>query len=183
MGEMNSTWNVRCKGSVRCPCAAQGQERSKQSWRPKTQRRWRALSAGIALSIHPSMPSMGRCRSIRIDPAGASGVSSISTVTGAATLRSSPVPRPRGGRATITTHSRLVVLVSNENPSRSSLLSDVRHSPWHHLWETSGRSAQDRRRAFHPVPAVIWVTSSITRGCCLTLRKTNRNDGRSSSKP
>ena len=30
-------------------------------------------------------------------------------------------PGPRGGRATISTHSRLVVLVSNENPSRSSL--------------------------------------------------------------
>jgi hypothetical protein len=37
----------------------------------------------------------------------------------AATLRSSPVLQPRGGRATISTHSNLVALVSKENPSHS----------------------------------------------------------------
>ena len=67
-----------------------------------------------------SMPSMGRCRSTRIAPARASGVSSISTMTGAATLRSLPVLRPKGGRATISSHSSLVVLASNETPSHSS---------------------------------------------------------------
>ena len=62
-----------------------------------------------------------RCRSTKIASARASGVSSISMMTGAATLRSSAVLRPRGGRATISTHSSLVALISNENPSRSSL--------------------------------------------------------------
>ena len=51
-----------------------------------------------------------------IASAWASGVSSISMMTGAATLRSSPVLQPRGERATITTHSSLVVLASNETP-------------------------------------------------------------------
>src|SRR3954466_5001700 len=39
-----------------------------------------------------------------------SGVSSTSTMMEAATLRSSPVLQPRGGRATISSHSSLVVL-------------------------------------------------------------------------
>ena len=78
------------------------------------------LERVISLSIPRSMPSMGKFRSTRIASARASGVSSISTMTGAATLRSSPVLQPRGVRGTISAHSSLVVLVSNENPSRSN---------------------------------------------------------------
>jgi hypothetical protein len=66
--------------------------------------------------VDPSVNAFhGRCRSAR-----GSGASSISTMTGAATLRSSQVLRPRGGRATISSHSSLVAFVSNENPFRSS---------------------------------------------------------------
>ena len=52
-------WNISSRRRVRYPCATLGQERSKKSWRPKTQRRWRALSAGIASSIPRSTPSHG----------------------------------------------------------------------------------------------------------------------------
>ena len=31
-----TTWNVRCREGVRCPCATLGQERSKKSWQLKT---------------------------------------------------------------------------------------------------------------------------------------------------
>jgi hypothetical protein len=58
-GWCEPSWNVRCRGRVRYPWATLGQERSKKSWRPKTQRRWRALSAGIASSIPRSTPSHG----------------------------------------------------------------------------------------------------------------------------
>jgi hypothetical protein len=104
-----------------------GSRRLASSW-PVHQLRWRASST-VASSIPPSIPSMGRCRSTRIASARASGVSSISTMTGAATLQSSPVLLPRGEPATISFHSSLVVLASNENPSHSSLLRKISDIP------------------------------------------------------
>jgi hypothetical protein len=111
------------------------------------------LESGDRSSIPPSMPSMRRCRLTRIAPARVSGVSSISTMTGAATSRSSPVLLPRGERATISSHSSLVVLASNENPSHSSLLRKMSDTPRGTIF---GRRVEvspgGRGLAFHPLP-------------------------------
>ena len=50
-------------------------------------------------------------------------------MTGAATLRSLPVLQPRDGRAIISFHSSLVVLVSNENPGGVTAVTPLKLRP------------------------------------------------------
>ena len=52
-----------------------------------------------------------------------------SRVTEAATLRSLPVLQPRDGRATISSHSSLVVFVSNENPGGVTAVTPLKLRP------------------------------------------------------